>query len=117
MPTRCFPGHIGGDDFVIIVSPEEIDAVCTAIIERFDTAIVQLYDPEDLKKGAIVIKNRRGILERFPIMTISIGVTHTLYDHFTNYLEIGGIVATLKKRAKEIVGSSYVVDQRRGDVR
>ncbi|MDR3565660.1 MAG: cache domain-containing protein [Negativicutes bacterium] len=110
-----FLGHIGGDDFIVISSPAEIDALCTAIIQQFDREIVQLYNPIDLEKGAIVIQNRRGRLERFPIMTVSIGVAHTLHHHFTNYLEIAEIAAVLKKKAKAMKGSTYMIDQRETD--
>jgi len=110
---EAFLGHVGGDDFVIITGPEEIEALCKAIIQRFDSEIIKLYDPKDLRKGVIIVRNRRGRLDRFPIMTVSIGVAHTLYRNFTNYLEIGGIAAVLKKRAKEIKGSTFVVDQRK----
>lgn len=110
---EAFLGHIGGDDFVIITHPEEIDRLCTEIIRRFDTQIAGLYDPADLEAGAIAVKNRHGRLERFPIMTISIGVTHTLFRQFSNYLEIGPIAAALKNKAKIAKGSTYAVDQRK----
>ena len=34
-----FLGHIGGDDFVIICSPDRIQKICTQIIEEFDKGI------------------------------------------------------------------------------
>lgn len=110
---ESFLGHIGGDDFVIIVHPEEIDSLGQAIIQQFDREISALYDPQDLARGFILVNNRYRQPERFPVMTISIGVVHTLCRGFSNYLEIGGIAAALKKQAKEIEGSTYVVDQRR----
>lgn len=109
----AFLGHIGGDDFVIITHPEKMDELCTAIIRHFDAEIVNLYDPKDLELGVIIARNRRGRLERFPIMTISIGVAHTLFRNFSNYLEIGGIAAPLKNKAKDTKGSTYVIDQRK----
>src|SRR5579871_4018288 len=31
-----FVGHIGGDDFVIITTPDRVDAVCGALVSRWD---------------------------------------------------------------------------------
>jgi diguanylate cyclase (GGDEF)-like protein len=107
-----FLGHIGGDDFVIITRWEAAESICVSIIEKFDNAIQQLYTSKDLAKGYIKIKNRKGIMEKFSIMSISIAIVTNRYRQFNNYLEIGEIAAELKKKAKNISGSVWITDNR-----
>ncbi len=109
----CFVGHIGGDDFVAIVSKTNYDTVCQDIINEFDSEILNYFTEEDRKRGYIEVANRRGILEDFPLTSISIGVVDVDPDRFNNILEIGEVGAQVKHLAKTILGSSYVVDRRK----
>ncbi|MCB2182320.1 MAG: diguanylate cyclase [Desulfobulbaceae bacterium] len=108
-----FVGHIGGDDFAIIVTPLEYEPICKTIVEEFDRMVLDFYSADDKEKGYIVGNTRQGLEVRFPIMTISIAVVAT--DNFLkqmNYIEIGEMAAELKEHAKSIPGSVYVVNRR-----
>lgn len=108
----CFVGHIGGDDFVAIVSKTDYDKICQDIISEFDANILQYFTEEDKKRGYIEVANRRGILEDFPLTAISIGVVIVEPNKFSNILEIGEVGAQVKHLSKTIMGSSYVIDRR-----
>ena len=109
----CFVGHIGGDDFVAIISKTNYDEICQNIINEFDSEILSYFTEEDRKRGYIEVANRRGILEDFPLTAISIGVVDVEPDRFDNILEIGEVGAQVKHLAKTILGSSYVIDRRK----
>lgn len=109
----CFVGHIGGDDFVAVVSKTDYDEICKNIINDFDTEILSYFTEEDRKRGYIEVANRRGILEDFPLTSISIGVVDAGVDRFENILEIGEVGAQVKHLAKTMLGSSYVIDRRK----
>jgi len=108
-----FIGHIGGDDFVVITSPERFRAICSYIIEEFDHAVKNFYDPEDQQRGYIVSIDRQGTERRFPIATVSIAVVTNIDTTFENHLEVSEIAAELKEYAKGFPKSLYVVDRRR----
>jgi diguanylate cyclase (GGDEF)-like protein len=108
-----FLGHIGGDDFIIIGQPENAPDLAKRIIAEFDREIRNFYKPEDLRRGFIEVKNRRGEPEKFPIMTISIALVSTAGGGFDNYLRVGERAAELKKQAKQIPGSCFVFNRRR----
>lgn len=108
----CFVGHIGGDDFVAIVSETDYDKICQDIITEFDSSILEYFTEEDRKRGYIEVANRRGILEDFPLTSISIGVVVAEPGKFSNILEIGEVGAQVKHLSKTIMGSSYVIDRR-----
>lgn len=108
-----FLGHIGGDDFIIITSPDRAANIARAIIEIFDKEIRTAYSPEDLERGYIQVKNRWGVPEKFPVTSISVAGVSNQYRSFTNYWEIPEVAAELKKAAKQHKGSCFVYDRRK----
>lgn len=111
--TDNFVGHIGGDDFIAIVGDTDYEKLCQDIIFEFDTRVVEYYNDEDIQKGYIEVANRRGIIEQFPITSISIGVVEIDVGRFRSTLEIGEIGAQVKHQAKSIMGSTYVINRRK----
>ena len=108
-----FVGHIGGDDFVAIVPGTNCEKLCQTIISQFDSRVLSFFTPEDAKKGYIEVPNRKGIIEQFPLTSISIGVVVANTNRFYNILEIGEVGAQVKHAAKSVVGSSYAIDKRK----
>ena len=108
-----FVGHIGGDDFVAILSQTDYDKVCQNIIADFDTNITKFFTEEDVTRGYIEVANRKGIIEQFPLTSISIAVVEVEKGRFANTLEIGEAGAGVKHLAKTIQGSTYVIDRRK----
>lgn len=111
-PEGSFVGHIGGDDFIAIIPSIDIDEVCQAIVATFDKEVSKFFTDDDLERGYIEVANRKGIIEQFPLTSISIGVVIAEKGRFSNILEIGEIGAQVKHMAKTIMGSSYAVDRR-----
>ncbi len=107
-----FVGHIGGDDFVFITSPDHFEPICKYIIECFDNTIPEFYDPTDRKRGHILGENRQGQKVAFPIATISIAVVTNQKRKIDNHIRIGEIAAEIKEHAKSLPQSIYVSDQR-----
>lgn len=109
-----FVGHIGGDDFALVTKPELFEKHCQAIIDAFDRQITEHYDAEDLRQQCIQSVSRRGEHLSFPIMTISIAALDSRKSTVHNYIEVGEIIAELKKYAKKFGTSNLVVDRRGG---
>lgn len=108
-----FIGHIGGDDFISIVGITDFDKVCQGIISDFDSKVTEFYLPEDVERGYVEVANRRGIIEQFPLVSISIAVVEVDSEKIKSTLEIGEIGAQVKHRAKTILGSTYVINRRK----
>ena len=113
VPEGSFVGHIGGDDFVAIVPTLQCDKICQDIISRFDAKVLDFFTPADVEKGYIEVANRKGIIEQFPLTSVSIGVVVADVNRFYNMLEIGEIGAQVKHAAKSVIGSSYSIDRRK----
>lgn len=110
---NSFVGHIGGDDFVAIVSNINYEKLCQNIICDFDQKVLQYFSKEDTQRGYLEVANRRGIIEQFPLTSISIGVVEVDEERFKNILEIGEVAAQVKHLAKTVMGSSYIIDKRK----
>ena len=108
-----FVGHIGGDDFLIVTLPDRAEEIAREIIDTFDRDIRKLYTAHDLRQGYIETRDRRGTLNRFPIMSLSIAIVSNDQRPLENYAQIGEAAAELKRYAKSIGGSVYVKDKRR----
>ncbi len=108
-----FIGHIGGDDFVAIIDKYDYDKICKEIIDEFDKKILEYYTDEDIERGYVEVANRKGIIEQFPIVSLSIAVVEVENGNFVSPLEIGEVSAQVKHMAKEMIGSTYVINRRR----
>lgn len=107
-----FVGHIGGDDFIAIISNDNFETLCQNIILDFDYNVLDYYTQEHIEKGYIEVENRKGVKEEFPLTSISIAVVE-VDNNFNNILEIGEVGAQVKKLSKSIQGSTYVVNRRK----
>lgn len=110
-----FVGHIGGDDFIFITTPNLAEELCQKIIHRFDTGIREFYRDDDLKRGYIITKNRQGITVEFPIMSISIAVITNQTHQIDHPGQISMIEGDLKAYVKSMEGSNFVVDHVAGN--
>lgn len=114
---NTFVGHIGGDDFVAIVSAEDdYEAICQSIIAEFDKGILKYFTEEDIERGYLEVPNRKCVIEEFPLTSISIGVVVVNKSRFHNVLEIGEVGAQVKHLAKTTMGSAYSIDRRTENV-
>jgi diguanylate cyclase (GGDEF)-like protein len=107
-----FAGHVGGDDFVAIVEPETSEDAARAIIECWDRGVVELYDPEDARRGWIEVADRRNQLHRFPLTTVSVGIATNERRAINSHWEAAEIASEMKTFAKREPKSSYAVDRR-----
>jgi len=108
-----FVGHIGGDDFVGIISTVDYERLCQDIIAIFDTHIKEFLNKEDIERGYLEVANRKGVIEQFPLTSISIGVVNVQPGDYENPLEIGEVGAQVKHFAKTQMGSAYAINRRK----
>ena len=111
--SRGFVGHIGGDDFILVIPFESIEPVCREILDVFDTLIPYQYNEQDRRAGYYFGKDRRGQLHRVPLMTLSIGIVTNLHRTFTHPAQVSELATEMKSYAKTQTGSVFVIDRRR----
>ena len=111
-----FIGHVGGDDFVVICAPDQVDPFTSDCIALFDQGVATLHDDEDVAAGYISIVDRQGNERRYPLVSVSIGVAMTGRRQFADHRAIVAVATEMKAVAKGQPGSAVAVD-RRTDVR
>jgi diguanylate cyclase (GGDEF)-like protein len=107
-----FLGHIGGDDFVIVTTPDRITPLCQQLIARWDLESRAYYSSEDAARGKLYAKDRQGSHQYFPLVGVSIGVVTNQHRPIHTIEEISRIAAQVKAKAKSLRGSGFYVDQR-----
>ncbi|PKH02766.1 diguanylate cyclase response regulator [Psychromonas sp. MB-3u-54] len=108
----AFIGHIGGDDFVLIVPSDLTQTVAEKIIHRFDQGVIKFYSSEDAETKCIQSVNRQGESETFPLMSISLAGVDLAQGVYKEYMEVNDVCATTKKIAKSMPGSSFFLNRR-----
>lgn len=108
-----FLGHIGGDDFVAIVDPDVAEDVAATMISCWDAKVPEMYDMEDARRGYIEVPDRKGVVHKFPLTTLSIGIASNALRPIGTHWEASEIASEMKQFAKRDTTSSYAIDRRR----
>jgi diguanylate cyclase (GGDEF)-like protein len=108
-----FVGHVGGDDFVIVADATRSDAVANAVVKAFDERIRRLFEKEDLNRGYVEVVNRKGIIDRFPLLTITIAVVSNTGGRLDHVARISDVASELKRYGKTLEGSVVVRERRK----
>lgn len=108
--TDIFIGHIGGDDYVIVGNPEGVETICQRLVKDFEEGIRKYYTEEDARNGYYIGRDRQGVLQKFPLITLTAAIVTDDGTRFADPLEMGRIAADLKEYAKTLPGSNYVTE-------
>lgn len=103
MPGKVRVGHIGGDDFVLLVDSPLADEPLDAICREFDQRCLGLFTEEHRQNGGYVAVGRQGKEEFHPLVTLSLAVVDQnafpgIRPHRARF---AAVAASLKKRLKE----------------
>ena len=107
-----FIGHVGGDDFIIVLSSPNWQERCEKILSEFDRRISHLYSEDDRDRGGIYSLSREGDERFFPIMTLSIGIVKPDTKKFISHHDIANLASQAKHNAKKILGNSLYIERR-----
>lgn len=75
-PSRDFVGHIGGDDFLMVLGPEDWRKRLNQLLDDFQSQCRRFYRSEHLEAGCFIAPNRQGVRQEFALLSLSIGVVH-----------------------------------------
>ena len=110
-----FVGHVGGDDFVIMTSPEKERAIAKNIIKEFNRLIPLHYSKEDRMLGFLRVKDRQDQDIEAPLMSISIAIANNKLRKINSLLEVAEIASEIKKHLKTVKGSKFLINRRNVD--
>ncbi len=107
-PTRDFVGHIGGDDFMLVLGTQDWRERLNHLLEDFQGQCRRFYSREHLDAGCFVAHNRQGRREEYPLLSLSIGVVHVKSGagQRLDASQLAGLASEAKRHAKNMPGYS-----------
>ncbi len=108
----AFCGHIGGDDFVLVCTAAQAEALCADVVAQFDAVSRGHHDAADARRGYLEVVDRRGEPRRQPLVSVSIGVAYRR-EAERDFREVIAAASEMKTVAKGTPGSFVAIDRRR----
>ncbi|VXB65589.1 Diguanylate phosphodiesterase [Pseudomonas sp. 8AS] len=112
-PSRDFVGHIGGDDFMLVLGSADWRKRIQLLLEDFQGQCRRFYRDEHLQAGCFVAHNRQGRREEFPLLSLSVGVVQLRESACADLdaSQLAGLASEAKRHAKAVPGYSlHVLD-------
>ena len=107
-----FIGHVGGDDFVLLLAPEGWRDKATALLDAFSRESALMYDNEDRQRGYIIAENRQGERMHFSMMSLSLAIIPCDADAYASHVAVAEAASEVKHLAKMQAGNCMVVNRR-----
>ncbi|HOJ52080.1 MAG TPA: HAMP domain-containing protein [Syntrophales bacterium] len=106
-----FIGHIGGDDFVLVADPDRALRMSDYIVRCFAERTYRFYSEEERARGYILARDRKGEVQKFPLVTITISIVTDDGTLYKNAVEMARAVARVKEFGKTMPGSNFVTKE------
>ncbi len=110
----AFLGHIGGDDFVLVCTPDQVRPLTERAVVDFEAMADELYDPLDARRGHLELTDRKGEARQVNLVTLSIGVALSTNRNYSDPREVVAVASEMKTVAKSQPGSYVAMDRRSG---
>ena len=111
-PKLDFIGHIGGDDFILLMQSRDWKTRCEQALRSFEQAAGLLFKEEHLASGGYGTEGRDGVVRFHPLTSLSIGAIQVPPGRFMSHHEVSAAMTDAKKMAKKISGNSLFIEQR-----
>ncbi len=105
-------GHIGGDDYVLLSTPDRAELIAAELIKAFDALVPELYNEQDRKVGYFRGQDRYGVDREFPLLSVSIAIVCSNNLSNPSAETIGRECAKMKEHLKKLPGSNFLIDRR-----
>lgn len=112
-PTRDFVGHIGGDDFLLVLNSPDWRARLNRLLEDFQSQCRRFYREEDLHAGCFVAHDRSGKRQEYALLSLSLGVVRVHPEQCARLdaSRLAALASEAKRHAKAIPGYSlHIID-------
>lgn len=111
-PKLDFIGHIGGDDFILLMQSRDWKARCEQALRSFEQAAELLFKEEHLAAGGYSSEGRDGAVKFHPLTSLSIGAIQVAPGQCLSHHEVSAAMTDAKKMAKKTKGNSLFIEVR-----
>lgn len=111
-PAHDFIGHLGGDDFILVLQSPDWEQRCDRALSAFAQTSATLFDRDHRSIGGYLSSDRQGRVVHHPLPTLSIGAVWVIPELFGSHHEVAEAATTAKKKAQEKSGNSMFIERR-----
>ncbi|TAJ78207.1 MAG: GGDEF domain-containing protein [Gallionellaceae bacterium] len=111
-PKLDFIGHLGGDDFILLMQSRDWKARLEQALRAFEQAASLLFLSEHLDAGGYASEDRNDHIVFHPLTSLSIGAVPVSPRQFFSHNEVSAAATQAKKMAKRTAGNSMFIEQR-----
>ena len=107
-PRGDFLGHIGGDDFIVVLSGPDWALRLQRMQEDFQLQCRRHYRNEDLQANGFTSHDRQGRQQRFPLLSLSVGAVQLFPETcaLLDPAQLAELASIAKLQSKAIPGNS-----------
>lgn len=109
-PQQDFVGHVGGDDFILVLRSPDWEARCEAVLDEFVTASTRLLPEAQIDYWSF---DRQGQRQKFGPLTLAIGCVSPDVAICKTHHQVSQLLADAKHSAKVQGGNQLFFSRRR----
>jgi len=108
-PRVDFVGHIGGDDFVLLLRSEDWSLRLRSLLEELSISLLNFHSREHRHVGGMEASGRDGVSKRFPLLSVSIAAVDVDGRPGTTVESVGEGLQRAKAAAKAREGHACML--------
>lgn len=113
-PRLDFLGHVGGDDFVLIMRSPDWQERIQQALAQFSFGLARLYSMEHFAAGCMPAADRDGAPMHFPLLSLSVAALRDDTAGCTSPEAAAQMLVDVKKAAKRRAGNSFMLRSNAG---
>lgn len=99
-----FAGHIGGDDFILVIPEDEWQISLRLIFSEFNHKVKKFYSEQDVQQGGIQVTDEEGENKLISFISISAGVITVQNEYVDSFQTLLSSLIKLKPLTKNNEG-------------
>jgi len=104
-----FVGHVGGDDFVVVMRSADWRERVNTVLDRFAATVGEFYSTQHAGDGFMLAMDRDDRPRKFPLLTLSVSALDSETIGATSADAVAHLLTHVKKYAKQQAGNSFVL--------
>ncbi len=108
-PQLDFVGHVGGDDFILLLRSPHWRSHCEQILSDFQRQLAAFFKPAHWQAQSYVAHNRQHQLQRHPLVSMSLGAVEIVASDYQSHHEVASHASSAKHMAKTQIGNSLFI--------
>jgi EAL domain-containing protein (putative c-di-GMP-specific phosphodiesterase class I)/GGDEF domain-containing protein len=104
--SEDFVGHIGGDDFLLLMRSEDWEPRLQGVLDSLAASLRNFYSANHLADGGFTGVDRQGRSTRFPLLALSIGAVQSVLGCTVHRDALLDRLTTAKHHAKASAGNA-----------